>query len=165
MGAAEDPVLRPHGAFIAALAAPIVVTACLVLAVEGAEGSNRAWWEDTRPQNAAEAAVFGRAADLVRLLRRGHHPEQIVAVRAGMIREAPAWLSAVEGAMWGDGPAMIRLLEREGAVLTDARRRQLACLAHDLGQESTADHLAPGDRAQCTPGAALAAVRARTGPS
>ena len=98
------------------------------------------------PRNAAEAAAFGRAADLVRLLRRGDHPEQIVAVRAGMIRESPAWLSAVEGAMWTDGPAMIRLLEREGAVLTDAKRRQLACLARDLGQSATADYLMQADR-------------------
>lgn len=157
--------MKSQQAFIVALAAPIVLTACVVLAVEAAEDSNRAWWEDTRPRNAAEAAAFGRAAELVRLLRRGDHPEQIVAVRAGMIREAPAWLSAVEGAMWGDGPAMIRLIEREGAVLTDARRRQLACLARDLGQQATTDYLAPAALAACVPGAALAAVRGRTGPS
>ena len=156
--------MKSQQAFIAALAAPVVLTACVVLAIEGAEDSNRAWWEDTRPRNAAEAAAFGRAADLVRLLRRGNHPEQIVAVRAEMIREAPAWLSAVEGAMWADGPAMIRLMEREGAVLTDARRKQLACLAHDLGQDASADYVAPNGTA-CVPGAALAAVRARTGPS
>ena len=157
--------MRSQGAFIAALAAPIVLTACVVLAVEGAEQTNRAWWEDTRPHNAAEAAAFGRAAELVRLLRRGDHPEQIAAVRPGMIREAPEWLSAVEGAMWADGPAMIRLIEREGAVLTAARRQQLACLARDLGREASADYLAPGDPAACVPGAALTAVRARTGPS
>jgi hypothetical protein len=157
--------LKAQQACIVALTAPIVLTACLVLAIEGAENSNRAWWEDTRPRNAAEAAAFGRAADLVRLLRRGNHPEQIVAVRAGMIREAPAWLSAVEGAMWADGPAMIRLMEREGAVLTEARRKQLACLARDLGREDSVGYLAPADPAECTPGSALAAVLARTGPS
>ena len=157
--------MKSTHAFIVALAAPIVLTACVVLVVEGAEDSNRAWWEGTRPRNAAEAAAVGRAADLVRLLRRGDHPEQVVAVRAGMIHDAPAWLSAVEGAMWADGPAMIRLIEREGAVLTAARRRQLACLARDLGQQSTTDYLAPGDRTGCVPGASLAAVRSRTGPS
>ncbi len=82
-----------------------------------------------------------------------------------MIRESPSWLSAVEGAMWTDGAAMIRLLEREGSVLTNAQRRQLACLARDLGQEATADYLTQGDRTPCAAGAALAAVRARTGPS
>ena len=154
-----------RGVFIAALAAPIVVAACVVLAVEVAEVGDRAWWEDTRPANAAEAAAFNRPAALVRQLRQGDHPEQIVAVRAEMIREAPAWLSPVEGAIWSDGPAMIRLMEREGAVLTDARRRQLACLARDLGQEASAEYLAPDNRAACVPGAALAAVRSRTGPS
>lgn len=157
--------MRARVVFIAALAAPILAAACAVLAVEAAEGSSRAWWEDTRPRNAAEASALGRAADLVWLLRRGDHPEQIVAVRARMIRESPAWLSPVEGAMWSGGPAMIRLLEREGAVLTDARRRELACLARDLGQEATADYLLQSKPAPCAAGAALAAVRARTGPS
>jgi hypothetical protein len=157
--------LTARGAFIAALAAPIIAAACVVVAVETAERSNRAWWEGTRPANAAEAAAFGRAADLVRLLRRGDHPEQIVAVRAGMIRESPAWLSPVEGAIWSAGPAMIRLIEREGAVLTDARRRQLACLARDLGEAASAEYLTQGESMTCAPGAALADVRARTGPS
>ena len=157
--------MKARGVFMAALAAPIIATACIVLAVEAAEGGGRAWWEDSRPRNAAEAAAFGRAADLVRLLRRGDHPEQVVAVRAGMVRESPAWLSAVEGAMWTDGPAMIRLLEREGAVLTDTKRRELACLARDLGETATADYLLPAAGTPCAAGAALAAVQSRTGPS
>ena len=118
--------LKAHGAFVAALAAPVVAAACVVLAVEAAEWSGHDWWGGARPRNVAEAAAIGRAADLVRLLRRGDHPEQVLPVRAGMIRESPAWLSAIEGAMWTDGAAMIRLLERDGAVLTDAMRRQLA---------------------------------------
>jgi len=165
VGAVEAFLLSARGLFVTVLAAPIVAAACLVLAVEAAEVGNRAWWDGSRPLNAAEAAAFGRAADLVRLLRRGDHPEQVVAVRAAMIRESPSWLSAVEGAMWADSPATIRLLEAEGSVLTNAQRRQLACLARDLGQEATADYLTQGDRTPCAASAGLAAVRARTGPS
>ena len=157
--------MRLPGLVAAGLATPVVIAACFVLAVEAAEWSGRAWWDDTRPRNAAEASAFGRAADLVRLLRRGDHPEQIFPVRGGMIRESPAWLSAVEGAMWTDDGAMIRLLEREGAVLTDAKRRQLACLARDLGRQAQAGYLTQGGGTTCAAGAALAAVRARTGPS
>ena len=165
LGPAEVAVLRSPDVFGAALATPIVAAACFVLVVEAAEWRGRAWWDDARPRNAAEASAFGRAADVVRLVQRGDHPEQIFPVRAGMIRESPGWLSAVEGAMWAEGPAMIRLVEHEGAVLTDVKRRQLACLARDLGQPGTADYLMPADPSPCAPGAALAAVRARTGPS
>ena len=82
MGAVEAFLLSARGLFVTVLAAPIVTAACLVLAVEAAEVGNRTWWDGSRPLNAAEAAAFGRAADLVRLLRRGDHPEQVVAVRA-----------------------------------------------------------------------------------
>lgn len=157
--------MNARAPLVAALAIPVVAAACIVLAVESAEESRLAWWETTRPRNVAEAAALGRAADLVRLLRRGDHPEQVFPVRAAMVRESPSWLSAVEGAMWADGPAMIRLLAREGAVLTDVKRRQLACLARDLGQSGTAEYLMPAGTAACGAGAALAAVRARTGPS
>jgi hypothetical protein len=156
--------LKPNRLTVAVLTAPVLATACLVLSVQAAEWGGRDWWSDTRPANAAEAAALGRAADLVRLLGRGDHPEQISPLRAGLIRESPAWLSAIEAAMWSDGAAMIRLLEREGAVLTDARRRQLACLASDLGETETASYLmAPGLLA-CEPGQALAAVKTRSGP-
>ena len=154
-----------HWAEPAALALPIVAAACLVLALEAAEWSGSDRWADTRPRNAAEAAALGRTADLVRSIRRGDHPEQIFPVRPGTIPEAPAWLSAIEGAMWADGPATIRLIEREGAVLTPSRRRDLACLALDLSRKATADYLSGSSAPSCEPGAALEKVRARTGPS
>ena len=156
--------MRPNPATAFALAAPILLAACLALGAQAAEWSGRDWWSDTRPRNAAEAAALGRAADLVRLLRRGDHPEQIFPVREGVLGES-AWVSVIEAAMWPDGAAMIRLLEREGAVITDSHRRRLACLARDLGRQSTADYLLPGEGAACAAGATLAAVRARTGPS
>ena len=149
---------------MAALALPIVATACLVLAVEAAEWSGRDAWTDTRPRNAAEAAALGRTADLVRAIRRGEHPEQILPIRPDAIPEAPAWLSTIEGAMWADGPATIRLIEREGAVLTPSTRQSLACLALDLGRQATADYLTGTSKAECVPGATLEKIRARTGP-
>lgn len=146
------------------LAAPIVAAACLAVAVEAAERGGWAWWNDTRPRNAAEAAALGREAELVRLLRRGDHPEQVFQVRAELIRESPSWLSPIEGALWADGPATIRLLEREGAVLTAGTRARLACLARDLGQSATAGYLTTASDTACARGAVLAAVLARTGP-
>jgi hypothetical protein len=157
--------LKPRYVLEAILTGPIVAAACFVLVVEAGEISGRAWWNGARPRNAAEASMFGRPAEVVRLVRRGDHPEQIFPVRGEPLRGSPGWLSAVEGAMWADGPAMIRLLEREGAVLTAARRQQLACLARDLRQEATASYLMSADSASCRPGEALAAVKARSGPS
>jgi hypothetical protein len=156
--------LKTPGLLVAILAGPIVAAAIVVFAVQAVEIAGGAWWEDTRPRNAAEAATAGRAAELVRLIRRGDHPEQLFPVRGELVQGAPAWLSAVEGAMWGDGPAVIRLLEREGAVLTDTGRRALACLARDLGRSATADYLLRDGPAACAPGRALAAVNARSGP-
>ena len=147
-----------------ALAAPILLAAGLALGAQAAEWSGRDWWSDTRPRNAAEAAASGRAGDLVRLIQRGDHPEQIFPVRDGMLGESVAWVSVIEAAMWTEGASMIRLLEREGAVITDSHRRRLACLARDLGRQSTADYLLPGEGAPCIAGATLAAVRARSGP-
>lgn len=162
--ASASSSFRGAASLVVALAAPVLATAGFVLAVEAAEWSGRDWWADTRPRNAAEAAASGRAADLVRHLRRGDHPEQVFAVRGERLQGAPAWISAVEGAMWLDDPALVRLLEREGAVLSDDRRRQLACLARDLGNHATADYLADPKDPACAAGAALDRIRARTGP-
>jgi hypothetical protein len=163
VGAPEDLLLRPDPATMIALAAPLLTAACLVLGAQAAEWSGRDWWADSRPRNAAEAAAMGRAGDLVRLLRRGDHPEQIFPVRDGMLGESVAWVSVIEAAMWTEGAVMIRLLEREGAVITGSQRRRLACLARDLGRQSTADYLMTREEA-CVAGATLAAVRARVGP-
>src|SRR5687767_10312063 len=111
-----------------ALAAPLLTAVCLALGAQAAEWSGRDWWSDTRPRNAAEAAALGRAADLVRLMRRGDHPEQIFPVRDGVLGDSAAWVSVIEAAMWTEGAATIRLLEREGAVITNSHRRRLACL-------------------------------------
>ena len=157
--------MRPNPATMVALSTPILLAACLALAAQAAEWSGRDWWADTRPRNAAEAAALGRAGDLVRLLRRGDHPEQIFPVRDGLLGESVGWVSVIEAAMWTEGAAIIRLLEREGAVITNAHRRRLACLARDLGRQSTADYLLPGEAAACVAGATLAAVRGRAGPS
>ena len=157
--------MRPNPATMVAMTAPILLAACLALGAQAAEWSGRDWWSDTRPRNAAEAAALGRAGDLVRLLKRGDHPEQIFPVREGVLGEPAAWVSVIEGAMWTDGAEMIRLLEREGAVITDSHRRRLACLARDLGRHATADYLLPREETACLAGATLAAVHARTGPS
>ena len=156
--------MRPNLAALVALAAPLLTAACLALGAQAAEWSGRDWWFETRPRNAAEAAALGRAADLVRLLRGGDHPEQIFPVRAGIIGESVAWLSVIEAATWTEGAAMIRLLEREGAVMTDSHRRRLACLARDLERQSTADYLLPREETACVAGATLAALRASYGP-
>ena len=157
--------MRPNPVTVVAMTAPILLAACLALGAQAAEWSGRDWWSDTRPRNAAEAAASGRAGDLVRLLRRGDHPEQMFLVREVVRGEPAAWVSVIEAAMWSEGAAMIRLLEREGAVITDSHRRRLACLARDLGRQATADYLLPGEGAACVAGATLVAVRARTGPS
>lgn len=149
---------QPSRARMLALSVPVVVMACVVLVVAAAESGGREPWSDTRPRNAAEAAALGRGADLVRFLRRGAHPEQVYPIRAGLVPQDPAWLSAMEAAVWPEAPAMIRLLEREGAVFTVDRRHQLACLARDLGRPDSETQLAPGGGLSCVPGQTLETV-------
>lgn len=161
----EAAVLTPQApvARMLALSMPIVAAACLTLIVAAAESGGLEPWSDTRPRNAAEAAALGRGADLVRFLRRGAHPEQIYPIRAGLVPQAPASLSAMEAAVWPDGSAMIGLLEREGAVFTNEGRRQLACLARDLGRPGTVTVLVPDGDLSCAPGQALDVLRLRGG--
>jgi hypothetical protein len=57
---------------------------------------------------------------------------------------------------------MIRVLDREGAIVGADERRQLACLAQDLDLPDVANYLAPNQA--CVRGAALERIIARSKP-
>lgn len=64
--------------------------------------------------------------------------------------------------MWSRQISLIRVLDREGAIIGDDDRRGLACLAVDLELPEVAEYLAPG--LGCAPGHALARLAARSRP-
>ena len=70
-------------------------------------------------------------------------PSRSSRCEAACLEIRPRGSRRLEAAMWTDGAAMFRLLERQGAVITGSQRRRLACLARDLGRQSTADYLMP----------------------
>lgn len=114
------------------------------------------------PRNSAEAAALGRAADVLRFLRAGEDPRRVHPVDPGVISSAVRRATTVEAAMWSRQLALVKLLDREGALPEGAERHDLACLAADLGLPEVAAYLAGDGAARCESGRALARVLART---
>ncbi|HEY6362010.1 MAG TPA: hypothetical protein VIX63_12935, partial [Vicinamibacterales bacterium] len=117
------------------------------------------------PVNSAEAAGMASAVHVIRFLRMGEDPNRVYPLRPEIISSSVLRATTLEAAVWSRQPALIQLLDREGAIVGADRRRALACLAADLGVEDVADYLAPEDTAFCEPGKAFEAVLARTSPS
>jgi len=144
------------------VAAPLVCATCLVAAV--AAGERGGWAAFTAPPflNSAEAAAAGDAATMLWMIRLGDNPTRVYPVRPHLISPAILRATTVEAAMWSRQISLIRVLDREGAIIGDDDRRGLACLAVDLELPEVAEYLAPG--LGCAPGHALARLAARSRP-
>lgn len=114
------------------------------------------------PVNVAEAAGLASGADVLRLLRAGHDPQEIVAIRPEIISSTVTRASAFEAAVWGRSAQLIELLDREGALADPGQRHHVLCLARDVGVDEIIEYLAKTDSAACDDGRTLAAVLART---
>jgi len=144
------------------LSLPIVVALAAVLTVAVMERTGSGSWSAARPRNSAEAAAMGRAADVVRFLRSGDDATRIYGIRAEIIAPTVRLVTTYEAAAWSGRVEMLRLLDREGATVDAAGRRDLACLSLDLAQPRLAAYLAPEILPACEPGRALALITART---
>jgi hypothetical protein len=114
------------------------------------------------PRNSAEAAAMGSAHEVLRFLRRGDDPRQVQTLSPAIISSSVQRATTIEAAVWAREPAMIHLLDREGAIPQGAERTALACLAVDLDLGDVAAYLAPGGVGACMPGEAVERVMART---
>ena len=145
----------------AAALPPIAATlAVLVFSVLDVSGKTPYSWG--RPRNIAEAAGMNSGADVLRLLRAGEDPNRILPVRRELISSIVTRVNALEAAVWSRHIALLQILDREGAIVDDATRRHLACLARDLRTQDIVEYLSPENDSGCVPGEAMEAVFARS---
>jgi hypothetical protein len=148
---------------IALLAPLCVATVCVVL-VALAERAGAAPFAGLVPRNSAEAAGWGRAADLLRFLRNGEDPRRVQPVRAEIISSAIPRATTLEASMWSRQLELIQLLD-QAVTFDDQERAELACLAADLEIDDVVEYLAPDGIGYCEPGEALKRVIAHAGSS
>jgi hypothetical protein len=148
------------GAFLTALPVLVVTAGMLWLAEREWRGHNPLGVPPFR--NSAEAAAAGDAAMALRLLRMGDNPTRIYPIRSGVISSQVLSATTLEAAMWSRHIELIRALDREGAIVDQDQRRQLACLALDLDLPDVASYLAPDQT--CVRGAAVKRIIARSTP-
>jgi hypothetical protein len=146
---------------------PVLAVTLAVLVFAARELRGETLLSDGGVRNVAEATGSGQASEVLRFLRAGQDPNQVWTVRRDIISSTITEVTALEAAVWSRHVQLMELLDREGAIADEGRRRHLACLANDLVPpvEDIVKYLAPDGPAGCEPGAALAVVTARSGPS
>lgn len=148
--------------FALVIALPMVAATAWAIVIAAGERTGRAPFASTPFRNSAEAAAAGDAAGMLRFLRFGDNPTRVHAVRPDLISSAIVRVTTLEAAMWSRRVNMIRTLDREGAIIGNDQRHELACLALDLDLDDVADYLEPG--ASCVPDEAMKRVVARSNP-
>ena len=149
-------------AYAIALLAPLCITTATLAWVAVSERVGTTVFAGIVPRNSAEAAALGNPGAVLRFLRAGENPHDVHSLRGSVISAEVLRATTLESAMWSREVTMIRLLDRKGAIADDAERMALACLAADLDVSDVVVFLAPEGTAHCQPGAAAAAVVART---
>lgn len=130
----------------AIVAVPVVLATAGVLWFSANDASGDAPFSYGRPQNLAEAAGWADGADVLRRLWTGDDPNRVQTVRPEVISSRVTRATALEAAVWSRHVEVVRLLDREGAIVGDDSRRHLACIAQDLGATDIVEYLhRPGD--------------------
>ena len=112
------------------------------------------------PANIAEAAGLANASEVLRLLRSGEDVTRVLPTRPDIISSAIPRISALEAAVWSRHVELVHMLDDQGVILGDQRRR-LACLAADLQIDEIAKYLSPGAPPACVPGQVEQEIRGR----
>jgi hypothetical protein len=147
---------------VALTALPVAVVAAATLWIAAGEWRGRNALAAPPFRNSAEAAAAGDAPAALRFLRMGDNPSLIHPIRGDIISADVRSATTLEAALWSRHIEMIRVLDREGAIVDADQRRELACLALDLDLPDVAEYLAPGQ--VCVKGDALRRVVARSRP-
>src|SRR5262245_53136679 len=145
-----------------AAALPAGVAACAVVVFAATELSGRTLFSYGPERNMAEAAALGRMSEVVRRLDAGEDPARIVTVRPHVISSSITRVSALEAAVWHRSAALMRLLDRSGAIHDPDTRQHLACLARDLDVEEIARVLADDASTSCAPRQTVTAIVERS---
>lgn len=164
-GATSGAAVRA-GLFAALLAVPVLAATAWVVGfavletVAGETPLSRG-----TPRNIAEAAGMTDAGEFLRLRAQGQDATWIYDIRPEVISSQVLRVNALEAAVWSRQIALVELVDREGLIPDAATRRELACLAEDIGASEIAHRLAPEPaETPCDPGQAMARVFARNPP-
>lgn len=144
------------------LAGPVLVAAAMTGWFAVADQLQLPFATTRLPANIAEAAADGHAPEVIRRLRFGEDPTRAYPLREHYITAPVLVATAPEAAVWARSVELMRLLDREGAIVGDAQRRELSCLAADLKIEDVAMYLSANEHIACTPGLAYRRLLART---
>jgi hypothetical protein len=145
-----------------AISLPVVAATAWMLVIMAGERAGAAPFSAPPWRNSAEAAAAGDAATMLLLIRQGDDPTRVHHVPPGLISSAIARVTTLEAAIWSRSISMIRVLDREGAIVGADQRHDLACLAVDLDAPETADYLVPAAQRTCVPGRAADRVAQRS---
>lgn len=155
--------VRPAGVLARlALAAPVLAGTLALGVLAVGERVEPGGGTGLAPENLAEAAGMGNAAEVVRRLRLGENPGRVYVTREFVISPQITRVTTVEAALWSRRLEMIQLLDAEGAIVDGRTRRELACLAADLDLPEIADYLGGGSMPACVPMTAMERLVART---
>ena len=114
------------------------------------------------PANIAEAAGLANASEVLRLLRSGADVSRVMPARPEIISSAIPQISALEAAVWSRHVELVHMLDQEGVIRGDERRR-LACLAADLRIGDIVEYLSPKVAPACVAGQVEQEIRGRAG--
>ena len=115
-----------------ALAAPVLLAFCLLLAFVVAEVAGASPFAIDRPRNVAETAAFGDAAGLLALIAQGQDVNARWEVRQDLLdSRGPQRVTAMQAAILMRRPEAVQLLLRRGARA--GQPKELACLAQAVG--------------------------------
>ena len=143
--------------FAVALPPMASVAAVVLFAVLEAAGNRSI---TMAPANIAEAAGLANASEVLRLLRSGEDVSVVMPARPEIISSAIPRISALEAAVWSRHVELVHMLDEEGVILGDERRR-LACLAADLQIGDIVKYLSPKAPPACVAGQVEQEIRGR----
>ena len=147
-------VLRTIAVALPAAAATVAVAAFAVFEAAGNQSITMA------PVNIAEAAGLANASEVLRLLRSGSDPARVMPARPEIISSAVPHITALEAAVWSRHVELVHMLDDEGVIVGDERRR-LACLAADLQVGDIVEYLSPEAPPDCVAGQVEQEIRGR----
>ena len=146
----------------AALAAPPLLAAILILAIAMTERAGGTLFPAVTPRNSAEAAGIARAALLLRFLESGQDPARVHEIDPSLISSSVLRASTLEAAVYSRQVGIIEMLDHRGAFNDDQRRQSVKCLAVDLAAADIAAFLTRAGDPPCVPNAEQERVLQRT---
>ncbi len=106
---------------------------------------------------------MGRASDLLRFVWLGQRPDEVLPLRPSIVSSQVQHATILEAAIWSRQLVLVRLLDAQNAIMDQAARHHLACLAVDIQLDDVIGYLAPDGVGTCAPDEGLARVLARNG--